>query len=98
MAKKVLDLRGFFRHNTLMTIIKIEATENATHRTKNRIKERGPWFAVERKHDDETFGFAPSVHVKEGWLLREIGGGDGDTWLGWLWKNEFKVIESEGGH
>jgi len=70
--------------------VRIKPTANASQRTKNRIAERGPWFAVERRHDNDTFGFAPDISTKEGWLLREVGGG----WLGWLWRDEFEVLES----
>ena len=73
--------------------VKVQPTIKASRRTKNRIAERGPWFTVERKHDNETFGFSPDITTKEGWLLREVGGPNGDTWLGWLWKDEFEVIE-----
>jgi len=80
--------------------VKIKASANASQRTKNRIKERGPWFEIEREHTWEAFhGNLLGREVRQGdtesWLLREVGGPDGDTWFGWLHTNEFEVIEKK---
>lgn len=80
--------------------VRIKPTANASQRTKNRIAERGPWFAVEKKNDlAKSFGGALARIGKtdsESWLLKEIGGPDGDPWIGWLPANEFEVVETEG--
>ena len=76
---------------TIRMKIKIEPIKPlASQRTKNRIRENGPWFIVERKHTDEEFGIDSSKAIGFGlqsWLLR---GGD---WLGWLPINEFRITE-----
>ena len=67
--------------------VKIEPTDGASLRTKNRIRERGPTFQVERHHLNGRT-----------WLMRQaVGDGrvalDGEIWLGWLPVDEFRVIE-----
>jgi hypothetical protein len=67
-------------------IVRIEPTNEASQRTKNRIRERGPFFQVERHHlDGQT------------WLMREVKSilPHAGEWLGWLPVNEFKVIDCE---
>ena len=78
-------------------IIKIKPTPLASKRTKQRIKERGPVFVVERMHDTESLGIGrlgSGEAILESWLLREVGGPDGDTWVGWLPLGEFEIISA----
>ena len=75
--------------------IRIEPNEQASQRTKNRIKERGPWFVIERKHDSQTLGLIGKGDT-ESWLVAEVDSPDGDRWTGWLPANEFNVVETEG--
>jgi hypothetical protein len=64
-------------------VVRIEPTDKASQRTKNRIREHGSIFQVERHHlDGQT------------WLMRQLHEVHGrGRWLGWLPVNEFKVIE-----
>lgn len=81
---------------TVRMIIKIKPTPLASKRTKERIKQRGPEFIVERMHDTVSLG-CPSGSGEanlESWLLREVGGPDGDTWVGWLPLGEFEIISA----
>ena len=72
-------------------VVRIEPTDKASQRTKNRIRERGPVFQVDRHHLDGNT-----------WLMRqELGNGcttyphgHGEIWIGWLPVDEFRVIES----
>ena len=73
--------------------MKLKPTEGASQRTKNRIKERGPWFVVEKKYDLTGIIARIGKRDSESWLLREVGGPDGDPWYGWLPAKEFEVIE-----
>ena len=75
--------------------IKIEPNEQASQRTKNRIKERGPWFVIERKHDSQTLGLIGKGDT-ESWLFAEVDFPDGDRWTGWLPANEFNIVETQG--
>ena len=81
---------------TIRMTIKIKPTPLASKRTKERIKQRGPEFVVERMHDNRAFGLTPTVGntILESWLLREVGGPDGDTWIGWLPLGEFEIISA----
>jgi hypothetical protein len=79
---------------TIRMIIKIEPTPLASKRTRERIKQRGPEFVVERMHDTESLGLGSGGATLESWLLREVGGPDGDTWIGWLPLGEFKIISA----
>ena len=68
----------------VMETIMISPTNKASQRTKNRIREKGPVFRVERT--DETLG-------GEQWLLRvapphKFGA---EIWMGWLPRHEFHV-------
>ena len=73
--------------------IKIKPTPLASKRTKERIKQRGPEFIVERMHDTKSLGLTSGgVTRLESWLLREVGGPDGDTWIGWIPLDEFEII------
>ena len=78
-------------------IVSIKATADASQRTKNRIKERGPEFVVERKHTNAAFSLKGEAQL-ETWLLREVGGPDGDTWLGWLNVKEFEIVKESDWH
>jgi hypothetical protein len=77
--------------NDKKQVVRIEPTDKASQRTKNRIRERGPIFQVDRYHLDGNT-----------WLMRqELGNGcttyphgHGEIWIGWLPVDEFKVIES----
>jgi hypothetical protein len=70
--------------------VRIEPTNEASKRTKNRIRERGPIFQRDRIHLDGN-----------SWLMRQtVSNGcttfphqHGEIWVGWLPVNEFKVIE-----
>ena len=78
-----------------MLIVKIEPIKPlASQRTKNRIRESGPWFTLERRHTDEEFGIGQRAigFGLQSWLLRSKG------WVGWLPISEFRVIDSEAGH
>jgi hypothetical protein len=79
---------------TIRMIIKIKPTPLASKRTKERIKQRGPTFVVERMHDTESLGLGSGGATLESWLLREVGGPDGDTWIGWLPLGEFEIISA----
>ena len=73
-------------------IIKIEAIKQlASQRTKNSIRENGPWFNLERKHTDQELGTGQKAigFGLQSWLLR------GNDWLGWLPINEFRVIDTK---
>ena len=71
--------------------IKIEEIKPlASQRTKNRIRENGPWFTVERQ-GGQAFGIG-HAHGEASWLLR------GDNWLGWLPINEFRITEKSAWH
>jgi len=75
---------------TVRMKIKIEAIKPlASQRTKNRIRENGPWFTLERKHTDKEFGIGKKAagFGVQSWLLR------GNDWLGWLPINEFRITE-----
>jgi hypothetical protein len=76
--------------------ITIKPTPRASKRTKERIKQRGPVFVVERMHDTESLGMRVDIGqvALESWLLREVGGPDGDTWVGWLPLDEFEIISA----
>lgn len=64
-------------------IIKIEPNHLATKRTKERIKQHGPFFNVEKhKHG-----------VWSEWLLREANPPKGkEAWIGWIERREFTAI------
>ena len=65
-------------------IIKIEPNHLATKRTKERIKQRGPFFNVESTR-----------RFRGQWLLREANPEIGqDPWLGWIARKEFTVINN----
>ncbi len=76
--------------------VRIKPTTNASQRTKNRIAERGPWFTVEKKNDLNKIIARIGKTDTESWLLREVGGPDGDPWIGWLPAREFEIVETEG--
>ena len=80
----------------LNKIITIKAKANASRRTKNRIRGFGPRFIVEKKHDLNDIMALIGKRDSESWLLREVGGPDGDPWFGWLPANEFEIVETEG--
>ena len=64
-------------------IIKIEPNHLATKRTKERIKQHGPFFNVEK--------FKRGVWSE--WLLREANPKkDKEPWLGWIERKEFTAI------
>jgi hypothetical protein len=73
-------------------VVRIEPTNEASKRTKNRIRERGPIFKVERHHLDGNTWLLREVFPNEesGQRLRM---GTRQRWIGWLPVNEFKVIE-----
>ena len=77
-------------------IITIKAKANASRRTKNRLRGFGPRFIVEKKHDLNDIMALIGKRDSESWLLREVGGPDGDPWFGWLPANEFEIVETEG--
>lgn len=60
----------------------IEPSENATQRTKNRIKERGPTFYLVSVCD-RTF-----MHDEKVVLFRSTD----DLWMGWLPEREIKIV------
>ena len=63
-----------------MKTIMISPTDKASQRTKNRIRENGPFFSVDSPQ--------PKWMVREKeteWLLRA------GTWVGWLPRSEFHV-------
>ena len=68
--------------------VRIEPTSEASQRTKNRIRERGPFFQVDRHHLDGN-----------SWLMREVKSilPHADEWIGWLPVDEFRVIEKVNG-
>ena len=67
-------------------IIKIEPNHLSTKRTKERIKQHGPFFNLEDGHS----GFSRHGGV---WLLREANPKKGkEPWLGWVQRKEFTVI------
>lgn len=79
---------------SMCMIVSIKPTTSASQRTKNRIKERGPRFVVERMHDTKSLGLTGGgVTGLESWLLREVGGPDGDTWIGWIPLDEFEIVK-----
>ena len=71
-------------------VVRIEPTDKASQRTKNRIRERGPVFQVDRHHLDGNT-----------WLMRQtVSNGcttypheHGEIWVGWLPVDEFHVLE-----
>ena len=84
------------KHNFKIMIVKLQAKKNASQRTKNRIRERGPRFTIEKKHDVNDIIGLIGKQDSETWLLHEVGGPDGDAWIGWLPANEFDILETEG--
>jgi len=67
-------------------IIKIEPNHLATKRTKERVKQHGPFFNVEK---------FTNVHGE--WLLREANPPKGkEPWLGWIERKEFTAINGLG--
>lgn len=74
------------KHWNNKQIVKITATDKASQRVKNRIREHGPVFKVESHHLTERW-----------WLMREVlGEGQTGEWLGWMPMNEFEVLEVVG--
>ena len=68
-----------------MMIIKIEPNHLASKRTKERIKQHGPFFNLE----DGRSEFSTHCGV---WLLREANPKKGkEPWLGWVQRKEFTV-------
>jgi len=57
--------------------VTLEANDNATRRTRNRIREHGPNFRAERS------GMCGSID-ELGWLVSAE-----DGWFGWLPRSEF---------
>jgi len=58
--------------------VKLQALPNASRRTKNRIKENGPFFFIKKTGD----------HFFESGIL--VASEDGD-WFGWLPANEIRI-------
>ena len=61
-----------------MKTILISPTNEASQRTKNRIRENGPVFVVDWEKDTQS---------KSEWLLHS----QKTIWMGWLPRNEFHV-------
>ena len=78
--------------------ITIKPTPLASKRTKERIKQHGPTFVVERMHDTESLGMRVDIGraILESWLLRSTGRGESKdaNWLGWLPLDEFEIIKA----
>ena len=72
-----------------MNLVKIEANDSASQRTKNRIREHGPMFTIIRKLSSaQCFSGNPGILVES----------DSDNWIGWLgWfpESEVTVVELE---
>ena len=66
-------------------IIRLEPSHLASKRTKERIKQHGPFFNLEDAHSE----FSTRGNV---WLLREANPKKGkEPWLGWVNRKEFTV-------
>jgi len=81
--KKPLDKWALSCYIITMETIMISPTNEASQRTKNRIREKGPVFKVE-----STDG---GFQVGEQWLLRVDASEAELGWFGWLPRNEFHV-------
>jgi len=69
---------------TMKTNVTLEVNDNATRRTRNRIREHGPNFRAERS------GMCGSID-ELGWLVRAE-----DGWFGWLPRSEFNFKKVNG--
>ena len=66
---------------TMKMNVTLEVNDNATRRTRNRIREHGPYFRAERSG---TCRVIPKCVDELGWLVRAE-----DGWFGWLPRSEF---------
>lgn len=78
----------------LHRMVKIEANDNASQRTKNRIREHGPFFFLK-----DSAKSVQSLSGESG-ILVECQGFDPiipnqNDWFGWLPESEVTVIEQE---
>ena len=70
------------------SVVKLKATQGASQRTKNRIRERGAdGFTVEK--EPQAVSFANNRGVK--WVMLASKSGD---WLGWLPVDEVEVVNA----
>lgn len=65
--------------------VKIEALPNASRRTKNRIKEHGPFFVI-RQTANHIFDWEVGPCEVAGILLASE-----DSWFGWVPANEVRI-------
>ena len=78
-----LDKRGFLCYIITMKTIKISPTNEASQRTKNRIRENGPFFSVDWEKETE---WLLRAGIWLGWLPRN------EFRIEWVGKKDIKKV------